>query len=291
MGKLKLKLGYGVGLPLDYHEDVPDYTTDNMKLIRKLSIKFNCIQIMFTKSKLTFDEIKEIKTIIKNYNLIFVHANYQINMGADLIPSHTDLYNTGIEIFLNEIIWANKINSTGIVVHMGKNVSNRYDTVHIFNNMVKFIVELFKKLKSLKITLPILLETPAGQGGEMCWNLEEFVDFITRFKSQSFYSQLGVCIDTCHIFQAGYDLNDSKEIKYIHKILSPIKDKIQLIHLNDSFHPVGSRIDRHEQIGRGQIQTNKLIEFILPYKSIPMILETIGPYDEQIKLIKNINKN
>jgi deoxyribonuclease IV len=283
MVKLKLKLGYGVGLPLDYQEDVPEYTTDNIKLIHKLSKKFDCIQVMFTKSKLTSEEIIEIKNIIKDYNTIFIHANYQINMGADLIPSQTDLYNTGIEIFLNEIIWATKINSTGIVVHMGKNVSNRYDHIHIYNNMVKFIVELFKKLKSKNIILPILLETPAGQGGEMCWNLEEFVEFITRFNTQSFYSQLGVCIDTCHIFQAGYDLNDSKEIKRIHKILKPIKDKIKLIHLNDSYHPVGERIDRHEQIGQGHIQTDKLIEFIFPYKSIPMILETTGPYDKQIE--------
>lgn len=287
MVKLKLKLGYGIGLPLDDNEDIPDYMIDNIKLIYKLSKKFNCIQVMFTKSKLTSEEITQIKNIIKHYGIIFIHANYQINMGADLIPSNTDLYNTGIEIFLNEIKWATKINSSGIVVHMGKNVSNRYDPTHIYNNMVKFIVELFKKLKSLNITLPILLETPAGQGGEMCWNLEEFVEFIYRFRAQSFYFQLGVCIDTCHIFQAGYDLNDSKEIKRIHKILKPIKDKIKLIHLNDSYHPVGERIDRHEQIGQGHIQTDKLIEFILPYKSIPMILETVGPYDRQIEnLIK-----
>jgi len=287
--KLNLNLGYGVGLPLDYNKDTPDYITDNIKLIHKLSKKFDCIQIMFTKSKLTSDEIKEIKNIIMNYKMVFIHGSYQINMGGDLIPSHTDLYNTGIEIFLNEIVWATKINSSGIVVHMGKNVSNRYDPIHIYNNMVKFIVELFKKLRSLNIKLQILLETPAGQGGEMCWNLEEFVDFITRFRSQSFYSQLGICIDTCHIFQAGYDLNNSGVIKRVHQILKPVKDKIKLIHLNDSFHSVGSRIDRHEQIGRGQIQTDKLIEFILPYKSIPMILETVGPYDKQIKLIKNQN--
>jgi len=284
---VKLKLGYGVGLPLDNNEEIPEYVIDNIKLIKTLSKKFKCIQVMFSKLKLSSDDITQIKSILKYYKEIYVHASYQINMGADLIPSQIDLYNTGIEIFLNEIELAKKINAKAIVVHMGKNVSNRYDPIHIYNNMVKFIIELFKKIKQKKITLDILLETPAGQGGEMCWNLEDFVDFITRFKSQSFYSQLGVCIDTCHIFQAGYDLNNSKEIKRIHQILLPIQDKIKLIHLNDSFHPVGSRIDRHEQIGFGQIQTNQLIKFIIPYKSVPMILETIGPYDEQINNIEN----
>jgi len=279
---VKLKLGYGVGLPLNYKEEVPEYITDNIKLIKSLSVKFKYIQIMLTKSKLSLEEIKQIKSIIKDYEEIYVHASYQINMGADLIPSESDLYNTGIEIFLNEITLSKKIDAKGIVVHLGKNVKNSYDPIHIYNNMVKFIIELFKKLGSKKIKLDILLETPAGQGGEMCWNLNEFVEFITKFKSLPFYSQLGVCIDTCHIFQAGYDLNNSKIIKKVHKIFEPIKDKIKLIHLNDSYHQVGARIDRHEQIGRGQIQTDKLIEFIFPYKHIPMILETVGPYDEQI---------
>ena len=285
MTKLKLKLGYGIGLPLDYNEEIPEYTTDNINIIKSLVNNFDCIQVMFSKQKISLNEIKEINSIIKNYKQIYVHASYQINIGADLIPSQTDLYNTSIEIFINEIVYATKINAHGIVIHMGKNVKNRYDPNHIYNNMVKFIIELFKKLKSKKLTIPILLETPVGQGGEMCWDLNEFIDFLSRFKSLAFYSQLGICIDTCHIFQAGYNLNDSKVIKQIHKLLFPIQSKIKLIHLNDSFHEVGARIDRHEQIGKGHIQTNKLIEFILPYKSVPMILETVGPYKKQIELL------
>jgi deoxyribonuclease-4 len=279
----KLKLGYSISLPLDYKSEIPDYASDNIKSIVMLAKNFKCIQIMFSKSKLSSLEIKEIKLILKNYKYIYVHANYQINMGADLIPSENDLYSTGIEIFLNEITYANKIGAKGIIIHMGKNVKNRYDPTHIYNNMVKFIIELFKKLKIKKISIPILLETPAGQGGEMCWDLNEFVEFIVKFSKLYFYPQLGVCLDTCHIFQAGYDFNNSKIIKQVHKILIPIQDKIKLIHLNDSYHLVGSHIDRHEQIGKGQIQTDKLIKFIYPYKYIPMILETVGPYEEQIK--------
>lgn len=281
--KQELKLGYGISFPFDINDEIPEYSIENIKEIKDLAKNFYCIQVMFSKPKITNEQIVELKEITKNYKKIFVHASYQINMGADLIPDQTDLYNTGIEILINEIQLANKLNASGIVLHMGKNVSNRYDPTHIYNNMVKFIVELFKKLKKLKITLPILLETPAGQGGEMCWDLKEFVEFVCKFKSIYFYSQLGVCIDTCHIFQAGNDLNNIDEIKQIHKIFDPIKEKIRLIHLNDSYHQMGARIDRHEQIGKGQIQIDKLIKFIYPYKSIPMILETVGPYEEQIK--------
>ena len=281
--KNKLKLGYGVSLPFNAKSEIPEYAEDNIKLIHTLSSNFDCIQVMFSKSKLTSNELKQIKSILSNYKYIYIHASYQINIGADLIPSQTDLYSTGIEIFLNEIEYGSKIGAKGIVVHMGKNVANKYDPSHIYNNMVKFIIELFKKLKTKKITLPVLLETPAGQGGEMCWDLKEFVDFVSKFSKQYFYPQLGVCLDTCHMFQAGYDFNNSSVITQVHKILEPIQYKIQLIHLNDSFHSVGKRIDRHEQIGKGQIQTDKLIKFIHPYKSIPMILETVGPYEEQIK--------
>lgn len=281
--KNKLKLGYGVSLPFNTKSEIPEYAEDNIKLIHTLSSNFDCIQVMFSKSKLTSNELKQIKSILSNYKYIYIHASYQINIGADLIPSQTDLYSTGIEIFLNEIEYGSKIGAKGIVVHMGKNVANKYDPSHIYNNMVKFIIELFKKLKTKKITLPVLLETPAGQGGEMCWDLKEFVDFVSKFSKQYFYPQLGVCLDTCHMFQAGYDFNNSSVITQVHKILEPIQYKIQLIHLNDSFHSVGKRIDRHEQIGKGQIQTDKLIKFIHPYKSIPMILETVGPYEEQIK--------
>lgn len=285
--KNKLKLGYGVSLPINNKILIPEYAEDNIKLIRSLSSNFDCIQVMFSKSKITSNELKQIKSILTNYKYIYVHASYQINMGSDLIPSQTDLYSTGIEIFLNEIEYGKKIGAKGIVVHMGKNVKNKYYSSHIYNNMVKFIIELFKKLKTKKITLPILLETPAGQGGEMCRDLNEFVEFVTKFSKQYFYPQLCVCLDTCHIFQAGYDFNNPSVITQVHKILEPIQYKIKLIHLNDSYHSVGKHIDRHEQIGKGQIQTDKLIKFIYPYKSIPMILETVGPYEKQIEnLIK-----
>lgn len=280
---VKLKLGYGVELPIIIKND-DDYI-ENENIIKKLSNNFDCIQIMFSKSKLSSNEIKQINSLIKNYKYIYVHASYKINIGSDLIPSQDNLYNSSLEILLNEIIYATKINANGIVIHIGKNVKNKYDTNHIYNNMVNFIVELFKNLKLKKISICVLLETSAGQGGEMCWKLNEFVDFICKFSFLPFYTQLGVCIDTCHIFQAGYDLNNSKVIQKIHNIFSPIQDKIKLIHLNNSFHKVGMHIDKHEQIGHGHIHTNKLIKFILPYKLTPMILETVGPYDKQIKLL------
>ena len=284
---MKINLGYGISLPINYKKDIPEYAIEDFLIIKNLSKKFNTIQVMFTKNKLNNEEINNIKNIIKNYKNIFVHASYQINMGADLIPSKTDLYNTGIEILLNEICYAIKINAKGIVLHTCKNVQKKYDDNYIYNNMVKFIIELFKKMKALKYEIDILIETPVGQGGEMLWNIDEFLDFITSFKNLYFYNKLNICIDTCHIYQAGYDLNNDNIINKLHSIFKHISNKIKLIHLNDSYHQVGQHIDRHEQIGEGYIQINNLIKFIRPYIKIPFILETKPPYEKQIK---NINK-
>ncbi len=284
--KIKLQLGYGISVPLDYTSDKPEYTVEDIMVIKKLSKDFPCIQVMFTKNSISKDEIKSIKEILSGYKKIFVHASYQINMGSNLLPSQSDLYNVGIDILLKEIEYGVKIGMKGIVLHTGKNVKKQFDPDHVYNNMVKFIIELFRKLKSKKINTTLLLETPAGQGGEMLFQIEELVDFIQRFKNQDFYSNLGLCIDTCHIFQAGYDLNNDKTIKQIHKILEPVINKIHLIHLNDSYHQVGQHLDRHEQIGRGYIEVDQLIKFIFPYRNIPMILETQPPYTNQIKLLE-----
>lgn len=288
---VKIKLGYGISLPVEFDKEIPDYSVENIKLIKKLSKKFDCVQVMFSKTYISTQELQEINSIIKNYKLIYVHASYQINIGAEMLPSQTDLYNSGLDILLNEINLAKKINAKGIVLHMGKNVKNKSDPIIIYNNMVKFVIELFRKLSKTPNNIQILLETPAGQGGEMCWDINEFVEFIRNFSQQYFYPQLKICLDTCHMFQAGLDFNNSNVIDQVHRILEPVKDKIGLVHLNDSYHPVGSRIDRHEQIGRGYINPSQLVKFIYPYKCVPMILETVGPYDDQIKLIKHTNKN
>jgi deoxyribonuclease-4 len=275
-------------MPLDTETEIPEYSVEDIKQIKLLAKDFDSIQVMFTKSNITKSELKAIKNIMSPYKHIFVHASYQINMGGELIPSQTDLYNIGIDILIKEIEYGVKIGMGGIVLHTGKNVKKQYDSDLVYNNMVKFIIELFRKLKSKKLKINLLLESPAGQGGEMLYKLDELVEFILRFKNLDFYSNLGLCLDTCHIFQAGYDFNKDKIIKQTHKILEPVKEKIGLIHLNDSYNDVGLHIDRHEQIGRGYIKIEQLIKFIFPYRNVPMILETKPPYDKQINLINKI---
>lgn len=296
---MKLNLGISITLPIDWNFIIPEYSSDvsNKKDLENLNNfnYINSLQIMFSKTNLLDKDIIQIKNLITKikYKYVFIHASYQINMGSEPILTKDTLYNPGLDIFITEIKNAIKIGANGIVVHMGKNVKNQYESDEVFNNMINFVIQLFNLIKKNKIfskskNFLILFETPAGQGGEMCYDLNDIVNFIQIFKPTKFYNNIGLCIDTCHIFQAGYDLNNVKEIIKIHKILEPIIHKIKLIHLNDSFHPMGSRLDRHEQIGKGHIIVDNLIKFILPFKNVPLILETKPPYKNQIDMLNSI---
>lgn len=265
-----INLGFSTSLPntnISYNE------------FKNISKKFNSIQIMFNKSNLDNNDIKNIKKITSLFKHVYIHANYQINIGSFTIPVNddNDFYNNSLDMFLNEIVYASKINANGIVVHTGKNVGKKYDNNTIYNNMVVFIIKLFNKLQAKKLNnIQIIVETPAGQGGEMLTDINDFIEFITSFKNQPFYNQLFMCIDTCHIFQAGYDLNDNKIVKKLHDILIPHINKIAVIHLNDSLYECGKGVDRHADIGKGKINVLSLSKFIKPFviKNIPLILET-----------------
>lgn len=290
----KLNLGISITLPINIDFIVPEYSNDILDDNELENLDgFNSLQIMFSKNKLVDTDIQNIKNMIKKikYKFVYIHASYQINMGLEPIPTKDNLYNPGLEIFITEIKYAIKVGANGIIVHMGKNVKNQYDNDDVYNNMINFVIQLFNNIKKDKILqkskdFKILFETPAGQGGEMCYDVGEIVKFIQIFKKTKFYKNIGLCIDTCHIFQAGHDLNNLDEIKRLHKILEPIKDKINVIHLNDSKHIVGNKLDRHEQIGKGKINVDNLIKFIFPYRNIPLILETIPPYKKQIELLQ-----
>jgi deoxyribonuclease-4 len=288
----KLNYGISISLPI-YHIETIDNQKENDSKVSSIDyIIGNSIQIMFNKRMIYNKDILFINNIIINHNLIniFVHASYQINIASEFLYQKFNntikLYNPSLEILLSEIYYSIKINAQGIIVHIGKNVKQKYDNDLIYNNMVNFVLQLFKNKIPKNFT--IIFETTAGQKGEMCWDLHDYINFILLFKKTKFYNQIGICIDTCHIFQAGYDLNNIEIIKEVHSLLKPVEKKIKLIHLNDSLLPYNSHIDKHQRIGEGYIKTDNLLTFIKPYINIPFILETKPPYKKQIKNIFNL---
>lgn len=273
---------------LGFSIDVPSGNELVSKILKNTN-NFDSIQIFFDSHNLTKKYLENIKKCISKFKFIFTHSSYQINIGSSYLIDNSDsFYNSSLELILKEINYSYSVKSNGIILHTGKNSGLKYNNDIVYNNMITFILQLFAT-KVVKKDFLIIIETCSGQGGEMLANLKDFVTFILSFKNYNFYNNIAVCIDTCHIFQAGYDLNKDKTIKSLHKLFNKIKNKIKLIHLNDSFNPTGKRIDRHANIGEGYIKTKNLIKFIKPYNilNVPMIFEVSNIFSSYDNLHKN----
>ena len=127
----------------------------------------------------------------------------------------------------------------------------------------------------------ILLETTAGQGNSIGYRFEHLSAIIDRLdKPQA----VGLCLDTCHIFAAGYDIRSARAYRKTMETFERIigLEKLKVIHLNDSLRDLGSRIDRHWHIGRGKIGLEGFANIVNdPHlEALPMILETPKGYTE-----------
>ena len=121
----------------------------------------------------------------------------------------------------------------------------------------------------------IWLETTAGQGSNLGWRFEHLATILDGVKDPQ---RLGVCFDTCHVFAAGYAMGTEKEYKATMKAFNATVGvkQIRAFHLNDSKKPLGSRVDRHEHIGRGEMGSAPFRHLLNDrrFRKVPMYLET-----------------
>lgn len=155
---------------------------------------------------------------------------------------------------------------------------------------IENITRILNRTLTGKESCTVLLETMSGKGSEIGRCFEELRDIIGNTKHGD---QLGVCLDTCHLFCAGYDI-----VNHLDEVLTQLDgqiglDRVKAIHLNDSMMPFGSNKDRHAGIGEGQIGLEALIRVVThpALKDVPFFLET--PYDSEghareIKLIRQM---
>ncbi|MCM1007067.1 MAG: deoxyribonuclease IV [Ruminococcus flavefaciens] len=136
----------------------------------------------------------------------------------------------------------------------------------------------------------VLLETMAGKGSEIGRNFGELREIIDRTQLKS---KLGVCFDTCHVWDGGYDIvnNFDGVLEEFDRIIGI--DMLKAIHLNDSMNPCGAHKDRHAKIGEGHIGADALINVINhpKLKGLPVILETPNDIDGYAKEIKFLREN
>lgn len=229
-----------------------------------------------------------VEKINKYKGKYIVHSNYTINLARNW-----DEYSVHVTQFIKEINLAYKLNAEGIVVHMGKQMDLTKEDA--YNNMYTCLLYIHEKTKK-DSPVTIYLETSTGQGSELCHKIEDYAYFykkLLRHKNKEISDRFRLCLDTCHIFGAGYDLTTESSIKmYLEAFEELIGLRyISLIHLNDSKNELGSNVDRHENIGDGHIGKEGLKYIVSYFKNlnIPIILET--PYDkilEDLEYIKSI---
>ncbi len=223
-----------------------------------------------------------------NINHVICHAPYIINLANDLDPTK---YDFSINFLKNEISRCEEMGIKYIVIHPGSSVGiERNKALDNIANALMLVINNDMKVK-------ILLETMAGKGTECGCSLEE-IKYILDYVNSD---KLGVCLDTCHLNDAGYNMNDFDGFLNLFDKLIGI-EKIGCIHVNDSKNAFSSHKDRHANIGYGTIGFEAILKIVNHPKleGIPKILETpyIGnteedkdriypPYKFEIKMLKD----
>lgn len=218
--------------------------------------------------------LNDYSTLIKPENIV-VHAPYIIN------PASVEKHEFAKVILAQEISSMKKIGIKYIVVHPGAFTS--FSKSESINTLVTLLNDLLQEEKDVTI----LLETMAGKGTEIGTSLEELADILAKVNSQN----LGICLDTCHLWESGFDIRDTKNLI---QTLTNLKllDKVKVIHINDSKNERGAKKDRHENIGKGKIGFAALQSIVheTAFSNVIKILETPYVddkpiYEQEIKML------
>ncbi len=195
------------------------------------------------------------------------HDSYLINLAS---PDDV-LWQKSIDAFVIELQRAEALGLMGVVMHPGSYVSS--DEQSGLERIVKGLDVAHRATPKFKVLT--LLETTAGQGTNLGAKFEHLAWIIEHIKHPD---RVGVCVDSCHIFAAGYPLGTDDEYAATMKQFDQIVglDRIRCFHLNDSKKPLGSRVDRHEHIGEGCLGLEPFRHLVNDrrFAKLPMYLET-----------------
>ena len=231
---------------------------------------------------LTLKALEKMKEEKMDLSKIIVHAPYIINL------CNEDNFEFSTRFLTEELERVNALGVKYLVLHPGSHIGLGVEKG--LDNIVRGLNIAFMNLKD-RNNVTILLETMAGKGSEIGSNLNEIKYIIDHVEDNS---HLGVCLDTCHLNDAGYDLTKFND--YLEEFEQEIGiNRIGCIHINDSKNEIASHKDRHENIGFGTIGFNTLMNIIYNEKleNIPKILETpyvdkeYPPYKYEIEMIRN----
>jgi len=242
---------------------------------RAAEVGCDCVQV-FTKNcnqwrskPISPAEAREFCRALQGLNIShpLAHDSYLINLAT---PDGV-LWKKSIDAFVHELQRAETLGIPYVVTHPGAYTSA--SLVYGISRVAQALDEVHCQTPGLRAQC--LLETTAGQGTSLGWQFEQLAEILHQAKDPD---RLGVCVDTCHIFAAGYPLGTAKDYRATIKALDITVglDRIKAFHLNDCRRECGSRVDRHAAIGRGMIGLEAFRRLVNDrrFHKVPMYLET-----------------
>ncbi|HNZ66760.1 MAG TPA: deoxyribonuclease IV, partial [Planctomycetota bacterium] len=231
--------------------------------------------------QINLEDIEKLKTLMKeqNFGKILVHAPYTLNPCSNTTRNRT----FAREIMADDLERLEYIPHQYYNFHPGSHVGQGAEIG------IQLIADMLNAVLKEEQTTTVLLETMAGKGSEIGRSFEELAQIIEKVDLQE---KLGICLDTCHISDAGYDIinNFDNVLEEFDKILN--LSRLKAIHLNDSLNEMGSKKDRHALIGQGKLGLSTIINVINhpKCKHLPFYLETpndtLEGYKNEIELLK-----
>jgi deoxyribonuclease-4 len=238
-------------------------------------LKCDCVQL-FTKNnnqwrakELTDDDVRRFQSALKDRGIThpLAHDSYLINLAS---PDPL-LWKKSVDSFVMEMLRADRLGIPYVVTHPGAYTTSSEEAG--INAVVRALDEVHRQTRG--INAKCLLETTAGQGSCLGCRFEQLAAMLDGVQDPD---RLGICVDTCHVFAAGYPLGSEKEYKATIRALDKTigLKLVRAFHLNDSAKPLGSRVDRHAHIGRGLIgkEAFRLLLNDRRFRNVPMYLET-----------------
>ena len=234
-----------------------------------------------TAKPLNLEDIAAYNAYAKEHAIgtIVAHAPYTMNLCSD--KSHIREF--ARSMMRDDLERLQHVDNVVYNFHPGSHVGQGVDLG------IRMIIEAINEVLTKEITTPILLETMAGKGSEIGRSFEELQRII---EGVHFQDKIGVCMDSCHVYDAGYDV-----VTKLNEVIDSFDDivgidRLQAFHLNDSKNDFGSGKDRHAKIGAGSLGLQTIINIINhpKLKDLPFNLETpneLDGYAQEIKLLRD----
>ena len=231
-------------------------------------------------NSLDHDEAETFRTSIQSSNLspLFLHLPYLPNVAS----KESKFYSRSIDSIVTDLERAEQLGAPYLIIHIGHQMESSEDEA--IEAVAWAINQAFDRVRN---SIVLLLENTAGQGTEIGYEFGQIKKIIEGVEERD---RIGICLDTAHAFEAGYDLSRKEEIERMLESFDRMigLKRLHLLHLNDSKTPLGSRKDRHWHIGEGYIGLEGF-RYLINHpllRHLPGIMET--PRKDTVEDLKNM---